>query len=218
MNEITRKTKSIGPIFNNEGKLRSSDAEMAKAFNDFLCDLMKPSTTPKNDWNKPHEPKERQLHIEGITNSETRFPMDTNVTREQIYNIHKELAPFGYELSVEDIIDGYPLGMQARGRKNIPIVITYKDATTRDKVKKASMKAGLWNRRIENKKEEEGTGVTVWMKKLAKKLSVAIRSLMQNLEEKKPEQPNSYFAAAYDTLNKIDMNTGEIKEAIRSTK
>ena len=56
------------------------------------------------------------------------------------------------------------------------------------------------------------------MKKLAKKLSIAIRSLMQNLEEKKPEKPNSYFAAAYDTLKKIDMNTGEIKEAIRSTK
>ena len=163
-------------------------------------------------------PKKKQLHINGITGNELRNPMDTNVTREQIYNIHKELAPFGYELSVEDITDGYPLGMQARGRKNIPIVITYKDATTRDKVKTASMKAGLWNRRIKNKKEEEETGVTGWMKKLAKKLSIVIRSLMQNLEEKKPEKLNSYFAAAYDTLNKIDMNTGEIKEAIRSTK
>ena len=78
--------------------------------------------------------------------------MDTNVTREQIYNIHKELAHFGYELSIEDIIDGYSLGMQAQGRKNIPIVITYKDATIKEKIKTASMKAGLWNRRIENKK------------------------------------------------------------------
>ena len=47
---------------------------------------------------------------------------------------------------------------------------------------------------------------------------MAIRSLLQNLDEKKPEKPKSYFAAAYDTLNRIDMNTKEIKEAIRSTK
>ena len=82
------------------------------------------------------------------------------------------------------------------------------------------MKAGLWNRRIENNNKEEGTGVAgwIWMKKLAKRLGVAIRSLLQNLEEKKSEKPKSYFAAAYDTLNRIDMNTKEIKEAIRSTK
>ena len=140
------------------------------------------------------------------------------MTREQIYNIHRELAPFGYELTVEDITDGYPLGTQARGRKNNPIVITYKDATTKEKVKMASMKAALWNRRIENNNEEEGTGVAGWMKKLAKRLGVAIRSLLQNLEEKKSEKPKSHFAAAYDTLNRIDMNTKEIKEAIRSTK
>ena len=144
--------------------------------------------------------------------------MDTNVTREQIYNIHRELAPFGYELTVEDITDGYPLGTQARGRKNNPIVITYKDATTKEKVKMASMKAALWNRRIENNNEEEGTGVAGWMKKLAKRLGVAIRSLLQNLEEKKSEKPKSHFAAAYDTLNRIDMKTKEIKEATRSTK
>ena len=80
------------------------------------------------------------------------------------------------------------------------------------------MKAGLWNRRIKNNNEEEGTGVAGWMKKLAKRLGVAIRSLILNLEEKKPEEPKSHFAAAYDTLNRIDMNTGEIEEAIRSTK
>ena len=91
--------------------------------------------------------------------------MDTILTREQIYNIHRELAPFGYELAVEDIIEGYPLGMQARGRKNILTVITYKDATTKEKVKTASMKAGLWNRRIENSNEEEETGVAGWVKK-----------------------------------------------------
>ena len=140
------------------------------------------------------------------------------MTREQIYNIHRELAPFGYELAVEDIIEGYPLGMQARGRKNILTVITYKDATTKEKVKTASMKAGLWNRRIENNNEEEETGVAGWVKKLAKRLGVAIRSLLKNLDEKKTEKPKSYFAAAYDTLNRIDMNTKEIKEAIRSTK
>jgi len=125
MNEITRKTKTLGPILNGEGKLRTSDADMARAFNDFLCDLMKPSSTTINDWNTPFEPKEKQLHIGGIKGSETRYPLDTNVTRDQIYDIHRELAPFGYDLSVEDIIAAYPLGMQARGRKNIPVVITY---------------------------------------------------------------------------------------------
>ena len=124
MSMIKRTTKSTGPIITSEGKLKSSDADISKAFNDFLCDLMKPSSKIQNDWDTPHEPKERQLHIIGITGSETRHPMDTTMTREQIYSIHRELAPFGYELSVEDITDGYPLGMQARGRKNNPTVIT----------------------------------------------------------------------------------------------
>ena len=66
--------------------------------------------------------------------------MDTILTREQIYSIHRELAPFGYELAVEDIVDGYPLGMQARGRKNNPTVITYKDAITKERVKTASIR------------------------------------------------------------------------------
>ena len=219
MSEITRTTKSIGPIISNEGELKSSDADMAKAFNNFLCDLMKPSSKTQNDWDTPHEPKERQLHINGITGSDTRHPMDTILTREQIYSIHRELAPFGYELAVEDIVNGYPLGMQARGRKNNPTVITYKDATTKEKVKNASMKAGLWNRRIENNNQEEETGgVAGWAKKLAKRLGVAIRSLLLNLNEEKPEKPKTYFAAAYETMKRIDMNTKEIKEAIRSTK
>ena len=51
MSEITRKTKTIGPIITNEGKLKSSDRDMAKAFNDFLCDLMKPSS--KVETGKP---------------------------------------------------------------------------------------------------------------------------------------------------------------------
>ena len=208
MSEITRKTKTIGSIFNNEGKLRSSDADMAKAFNDFLCDLMKPSTHNTNDWNKSYEPKEKQLHIASIKGSETRHPLDTYETREQIYNTHKELAPFGYDLSVEDIIEAYPLGMQARGRRNIPVVITYKDATTKEKVKAAAMKAGLWNRRTKvEKTEEASTGVTGWMKNLARRLGVAIRSLLTNLEDNKKEKIQTYFTKALDTLTFIDMNT-----------
>ena len=218
MNEITRKTKSIGPIISSNGKLKSSDKDMAKAFNDFLCDLMKPSSTTKIDWDTTHEPKERQLHINGVIGSETKYPMDTNVTREQIYQTHRELAPFGYELSVEDITNGYPLGTQARGRKNVPIVLTYKDATTKEKIRAASLRASLWNRRIENNNEEAETGVTGWVKRLAKKLGSTIRSLLLNLEEKKPEKPKTYFTAAYDVLERIDMNTKEIKKAIRSTK
>ena len=56
MSEITQKTKTIGPIITSEGKLKSSDADMAKAFNDFLCD---PSSKVKNDWETPHEPKKK---------------------------------------------------------------------------------------------------------------------------------------------------------------
>ena len=219
MSEITRKTKSIGPILNGEGKLRTSDADMAKAFNDFLCDLMKPSSITKNDWDKSYEPKERQLHIEGIKGSETRHPLDTNVTRDQIYEIHRELAPFGYELSVEDITDGYPLGMQARGRKNPPVVITYKDASTKESVNQAAMKANLWNRRTEEDKiVNEETGITGWVKNLARTLGVAIRSILMNLEENKPEKPKTYFTKAYETMKMIEMNTKEIKMAIRFTK
>ncbi len=189
MNEITRKTKTLGPILNGEGKLRTSDAGMAKAFNDYLCDLMKPSSTTKIDWDKPHEPKESQLHIEGIKESATRHPLETNMTREQIHDIHRELAPFGYELSVEDIIDGYPLGMQARGRKNLPVVITYKDPATKDKVKDAAMKAGLWNRRTKEERiEENKSGITGWMKTLARRLGVGIRSLLTNMEEEKQKK------------------------------
>ena len=51
MRKITQKTKTIGPIITSEGKLKSSDADMAKAFNDFLCDLMKPSS--KVETGKP---------------------------------------------------------------------------------------------------------------------------------------------------------------------
>ena len=134
------------------------------------------------------------------------------MTRDQIYEIHRELAPFGYELSVEDIIDGYPLGMQARGRKNIPVVITYKDASTKESVKQAAMKAGLWNRRTKaDKTVNEETGITGWMKNLARRLGVAIRSILMNLEENKPEKPKTYFTKVYDTMKMIDMNTKEIK-------
>lgn len=218
MSEITRKTKTIGPIIAKDGKLKSSDSDMAKAFNDFLCDLMKPSSTTTHDWDTTHEPKERQLHVCGMTGSDTRHPMDSNNTREQIYNTHKELAPFGYELTVEDIIDGYPLGTQARGRKNIPVVITYKDTSTKEKVKLASMKAGLWNRRIENNNETKDSSVTGWVINLAKKLSATIKSLLLNLDEKKPNKPCTYFTAAFDTMDSIIMNTNEIKEAIKKTK
>jgi len=120
---------------------------------------------------------------------------------------------------VEDITEGYPLGTQARGRKKVPVVITYKDAITKEAVKSAAMKAGLWNRRTkEEKTDEKETGVTGWMKNLARKLGVAIRSILMNLEDKKQEKPKTYFTKAYENLKIIDMNIKEIKTAIRSTK
>ena len=81
------------------------------------------------------------------------------------------------------------------------------------------MKAGLWNRRTkEEKTDEKETGVTGWMKNLARKLGVAIRSILMNVEDKKQEKPKTYFTKAYENLKIIDMNTKEIKTAIRSTK
>ena len=218
MNEIMRKTKSIGAIIAKDGTLKSKDAEMAEAFNDFLCDLMEPSSTVINDWDATYEPKERQLHVKGIVGSKTRNPMDTTETREQIYNIHREQTTHGYELGVEDIVDGYPLGTQAGGRREPPVVLTYKDESTRDKVKLAAMRAGVWNRRIQKPNKEEEQGPAIWIKRLAKRLGVAIKSLLTNIEEEKPDTPKSYLSAAFDAMRKVEMNTKEIKEAIRRTK
>ena len=70
MNAITYKTKTLGPII-SDGKLRTSDKEMAEAFNDYLCNLMTLSSFYGVDWDKNHEPKSFQLYLAAIPGSTT---------------------------------------------------------------------------------------------------------------------------------------------------
>ena len=216
MNEITRKTKTIGHIISKNGSLKTADKEMAEAFNDYLCDLMEPSSNTHVYWDTDHEPKEKQLLLVDIPGSDTKQPMENDKVRKHIFDIHKELAPHGYEITIEDITDCYPLCTQVRGKKSIPLVITKKDEKTRRDVKMAAMKASTWNRRIPQKTEEPGTGVTAWMKRLARRMGVAIETMLTGRSEE--NKTLGYFTAPYDTMRMVQMTTGEIKDAIRRTK
>ena len=141
---------------------------MAEAFNDYLCNLMEPSSNTHIDWETDYEPKEKQLLLMDIPGSHIKQPLENNAVRKHIFDNHKELAPYGYDITIEDITDCYPLGTQARGKKSPQLVITYKDEKTKRDVKMAAMKASTWNRRIPQKADEPGTGITAWMKRLAK--------------------------------------------------
>ena len=189
---------------------------MAEAFNNYLCDLMEPSSNTHLDWETDHEPKEKQLLLVDIPGSDTKRPMENDKVRKHIFDIHKELAPHGYEITIEDITYCYPLGTQARGTKSIPLVITYKDEKTKRDVKMAAMKASTWHRRIPQKTEEPGTEVTAWMKRLARRLGVAIETMLTGRSEE--NKTLGYFTAPYDTMSSVQMTTGEIKDAIRRTK
>ena len=147
MNEATRKTSKIGPVLTPDRNLKATDSEMAPSFNDFLCDLMTPSTIHHIDWNEKHEPKERQLQVANIPGVISRNPMENPCTRQYIIDLHHELKVHGFELKRADIENSYPLGIQARGQSILPIVITYKDTETAEAVKQAAQKAGLWNQR-----------------------------------------------------------------------
>ena len=146
MSAITYKTKTLGPIISN-GKLRSSDNEMAKAFNYFLCNIMTLSSTYSVDWDKNHEPKNTQLYLAAIPGNTIRKPLENETVYSHIQRLHNALINYGYTPAIGDIIDGYPLGTQSRGQKGLPIVITYKDQKTKETVKAASIKAGFWNDR-----------------------------------------------------------------------
>ena len=146
MNAITYKTKTLGPII-SDGKLRTTDKEMAEAFNDYLCDLMTLSLSYGVDWDKNHEPKSFQVYLAAIPGSTTRKPLEDEAVNGHIQRLHKALINYGYTLMVGDIINGYPLGTQSRGQKGLPIVITYKNQKVMETVKAASIKAGFWNDR-----------------------------------------------------------------------
>ena len=152
MGELTQKTNTLGPIVTPEGILKTKNKDMAEAFNEFLCNLMPTSTETNADWDSEHEPKSRQLHLNTIPNSTIMNPLEDNATRSHIDKLHEALASHGYKLQEGDIVDGYPLGMNPRGQKSLPIVITYRNENTREKVQEAAKNAGVWNgRRRKNK-------------------------------------------------------------------
>ena len=227
MNDITRKTVTLGPIRTAEGLLLSKDKDMATAYNDYLCDLMLPSTTAAIDWDIPYEPKGKQLMVAGIPGCEGQtITMENDQVRNYVIAIHQELHAEGYSFTVEDIIESYPLGMKTRGRKSLPLVLTYKDEETMQAVKAAAMRSGLWNRRIQKDDEtetEEGKKDTQkpWMKKLVSKLGVTMEYLItmdQNANQSSDKTPKTYFKAALETMKSVDMTTNEIRDAIKKAK
>ena len=146
MNAINYKAKTLGPIMSN-GRLKTSDKDMSDSFNNFLCDLMTPSSLHKVDWDSNHEPIHVQLYLAAIPGSESMRPLENETVYGHIIKLHQALINHGYIPKVGDIVNGYPLGTQSRGQTGLPIAITYKDQQTRDKVKAASIKAGFWNER-----------------------------------------------------------------------
>ena len=130
MNGITRKTKTLGPIHSSDSTLLTSDKEMSEAFNTYLCGLMLPSTIHNINWDVHHEPKKSQLYVAAIPGSTALKPMESDVARQHIIELHRYLKPYGYDFTVGNVIDSYPLGEQPRGETQIPVVLTYKDEAT----------------------------------------------------------------------------------------
>ena len=99
------------------------------------------------NWDTNHEPIHTQLNLAAIPGSETMTPLENGEVCRHIQKLHQALINHGYVPQVGDIINGYPLGTQSRGQRGLPIVITYKDQHTKEKVKAAAIKAGFWNDR-----------------------------------------------------------------------
>ena len=112
MNDVTRTTSKIGPILSQDGKLKATDNEMAPELNDYLCNLMTPSTTHHINWDVKHEPKERQLKVANIPGTVTQNPMGNPLTRQYIIALHHELVVHGFKLKDTDIVNSYPLILQ----------------------------------------------------------------------------------------------------------
>ena len=90
----------------------------------------------------------------------TEFPLISNSlegrrTNRHIYDLHWELAPFGFVLKEGDIVSSSPLDNQVRSSSKIPIVIGYKDPQTRQDVVRAAREANLWNSRVPKKDDKK---------------------------------------------------------------
>lgn len=107
--------------------------------------------------NQTDSTKPCQLNVFDIP---TEFPLIGNSledrrTNRYLYDLHRELAPFGFVLKEGDIVSSSPLDNQARSSSKIPIVIGYKDPQTRQDVVQAARKANLWNSRVPKKDDKK---------------------------------------------------------------
>ena len=221
MNEITSTTQKIGPILTPDGKMKVTNKEMAPAFNDFLCDQMTPSSAHNINWDLPHDPNHRQLQLVNVPGTAINDPMGDENKRKYIVNIHKELELFGYMFNREDIQECKPQGGQTRGQRCLPIVITYKDETTKNRVKTAAQRSGLWNRRndreVRNRRKNASTqkqteNTISW-------LTWATQLLPWTHKSPPSQEPGrGFFTDPCSTLSQILSSTDEIKIAIRKAK
>ena len=68
---------------------------MSETFNNFLCDLMIPSTTHDINWDIDHEPKNKQLYLAAIPGSEVTKPLENEAVHDHIKKLHRALLNYG---------------------------------------------------------------------------------------------------------------------------
>jgi hypothetical protein len=224
MKDATQTTSKIGPILDRDGKIKAKDSEMAPELNDFLCNQMTPSTDHNINWNVTYEPKGRQLNIANIQVKITNNPLGNPLIRKYITSLHQELENYGYIPGDNDIIDCHPLGTLTRGQTSLPIVITYKDNETAASVKRAAIKAGLWEQRNQHREEKPPTQETQEIQKKPKKkpwFKKKPACLKKDTEQNESEENNDkkgFFTDPSKTLDIIYTYQSEIRKAIRKSK
>jgi hypothetical protein len=99
-----------------------------------------------NNNNNNNNP-ECQLNVSGIT---TEFPMTSNslegpTTNQTLYEVHMELADFGFVMERGDITGATPISNQARSNSSTPIVVSYRNPEIKQRVVRAAQAANIWN-------------------------------------------------------------------------
>ena len=217
MKDATQTTSKIGPILDRDGKLKAKDSEMAPELNDFLCNQMTPSSDHNINWSVTHEPKGRQLNIANIPVKITNNPMGNPLIKQYITTLHQELENYGFSPGDNDIIDCHPLGTLTRGQTSLPIVITYKDNVTAASVKRAAIKAGLWEQRNQQREEKPSTQeIQETQKKTKKKpwFKKKPACLKKDTEQNESEENNDkkgFFTDPSKTLDIIYTYQSEIR-------
>ena len=232
MRELTQKTKTLGPIITQDGILKTRNNEMAEAFNEYLCNLMPPSSESNANWDNEPEPKSRQLHLNDIPNSTNMTPLEDKTLRSHIDKIHTALASHGYKLQKGDIVDGYPLGKNPRGLKSLPIVITYKTKRIREQVQDAAKNANIWDGRRRKNKPRGTIGYFTaayktmdYMRMTKDEIRKAIRKTKRSSAPGPDGIKMAVFAEACDTIleplmmlyNNIN-DTGKIPENFKTAR